>query len=136
MPEHDSRRIVVGYIPTAEGEAALNAAIAEAARRGIALLVINASRGGAVVDDRRAADAALAQVAAQAREAGVAATVQAPDGSDPVDAVLDAANHEHTEALVIGLRRRSPVGKLFLGSTAQRLLLGAECPVVAVKAAR
>jgi len=37
--------------------------------------------------------------------------------------------------VVIGLRRRTAVGKLVLGSTSSRLLLGLDCPILAVKAA-
>ena len=38
--------------------------------------------------------------------------------------------------IVIGLRHRTAVGKLLMGSVAQRILLDARCPVLAVKAER
>jgi nucleotide-binding universal stress UspA family protein len=39
------------------------------------------------------------------------------------------------EAIVIGIRHRSAVGKMLMGSVAQRVLLDAPCPVIAVKPA-
>lgn len=52
---------------------------------------------------------------------------------DPVDAVLDEIRDHDVSRLVIGLKRRSPVGKALLGSISQRLLLESPVPVVAVK---
>ncbi len=59
---------------------------------------------------------------------------QAPDDLDPAEELISAAEATEAEFIVIGLRRRSPVGKLLLGSNAQRVLLDASCPVLAVKA--
>ena len=52
---------------------------------------------------------------------------------DPTDAVLDEIKTHDVSRLVIGLKRRSPVGKALLGSVSQRLLLESPVPVVAVK---
>ena len=50
------------------------------------------------------------------------------------DEILERAAGVDADLIVIGQRRRSPVGKMLLGSTSQRILLDAVCPVVAVKA--
>jgi nucleotide-binding universal stress UspA family protein len=55
-------------------------------------------------------------------------------GKDPVNDVLDTAEEMQAELIVIGIRRRTPVGKLVLGSNSQSILLEATIPVLAVKA--
>jgi nucleotide-binding universal stress UspA family protein len=49
-------------------------------------------------------------------------------------AIVDEAREVGASLVVIGMRRRSRVGKLLLGSTAQDILLGVACPVLAIKA--
>ena len=44
--------VVVGYVPRPEGEAALEQAIAQARTRDTRLVVVNSSRGDALVDER------------------------------------------------------------------------------------
>jgi len=55
-------------------------------------------------------------------------------GLEPAEDIIAVAQEVSADFIVIGLRRRSPVGKLILGSNAQRILLEAPCPVLAVKA--
>jgi nucleotide-binding universal stress UspA family protein len=55
-------------------------------------------------------------------------------GMDVAEDLIAVAEESGAEMIVIGLRRRSPVGKLILGSNAQTILLDAPCPVLAVKA--
>ena len=47
--------------------------------------------------------------------------------------IVDLATELDADMIVIGMRRRSPVGKLFLGSAAQDVLLNASVPVLAVR---
>lgn len=77
----------------------------------------------------------LNSVRAQLDEAGVTYEIrQLVRGFDPAEDMIKVAEEVSAELIIIGLRRRSPVGKLILGSNAQRILLDAPCPVLAVKA--
>jgi nucleotide-binding universal stress UspA family protein len=129
--------IVVGYVPKAEGRAALRRAAEEATLRDAKLVVVNSQRGGRSFDSDEAAesDAALTEVREQLESTGVPYEVrQLVRGLDPAEDLVAVAEQVQAEFIVIGLRRRSPVGKLILGSNAQRVLLDAPCPVLAVKA--
>ena len=52
---------------------------------------------------------------------------------DQSTGVIKVAAEVDATLVVLGIRRRTPVGKLLMGSVAQRVLLDAECPVLAVK---
>lgn len=127
--------IVVGYVPTPEGEAALTQAITEARKNNSTLVVINSSKGEAAVDNRFAQDDDIQGIEQRLATQGIQHVIKRPvRGHDAAAEVLDAAEEHKADLIVIGLRRRTPVGKLIMGSTSQRILLEADCPVLAVKA--
>ncbi len=116
-------RIVVGYSSRPEGRAALRRALAEAGLR----------HGGLIV--QHGPDDDLPELVDVLDRAGVAYELRPlQDHLEPADHLLELAEDTGAAFIVIGLRRRSPVGKLLLGSNAQRVLLDASCPVLAVKA--
>jgi nucleotide-binding universal stress UspA family protein len=127
--------VVVGYAATPEGRAELARAADEALLRASDLVVVNSSRrrDGDVDEESFRVDFAL--VSQRLDDGGVQVDVRRlGEGLEPADALMAAAEELGASVLVIGLRRRSPVGKLILGSNAQRVLLDASCPVLAVKA--
>ncbi|MBI4941223.1 MAG: universal stress protein [Actinobacteria bacterium] len=128
--------VVVGFVPTPEGWAAIEAATDAARVAADRLVVVNTSRGDAYADPRYAQEHHLAELRGRLDAAGVPyEVVQRMRGRDGAEEVLAAAEEHAAGLVVIGLRHRTPVGKLLLGSTAQRILLEADCPVLAVKAA-
>lgn len=130
--------IVVGYLDSPEGREALRAATAEAQSRSTDLVVVVSERTSRLgADEISARDAALGVVRGELTAAGVPfqVSIQGETG-DPADDLVSVATELDAQMIVIGLRRRSPVGKLILGSNAQRILLDAPCPVLAVKPER
>ncbi len=129
--------VVVGYLAKPEGEAALEAAIEEARRRRARLVVVRSHRGGPGYDAQAAAEgeAEVDRVRDVLKQAKVDHEVrQVVRGFEPAEDLINVAEETAADLIVIGLRRRSPVGKLILGSNAQQVLLDAPCPVLAVKA--
>ena len=129
--------VVVGYVNKPEGRAALARGIEEAKLRGLRLVVVSSHRGGQEYDTEAAgkAQVELDEVRAELEGTGVDFELrQLVRGFEPAEDLIGLASDSDAALLVIGLRRRSPVGKLILGSNAQRILLDAACPVLAVKA--
>jgi len=124
--------VVVGYVRTDEGQAALAAAIGSL-REGERLVVVH-----------KAEEAELggfsAEQDAESLHADLAERGISPDvvtlfaGDEPADVIVAQAEQQDARLIVIGLRRRSPVGKILLGSTAQAVLFNAPCPVLSVRA--
>lgn len=116
--------IVVAYADTPPGHAAMSASV-EAATDGEAVIVVLAVRGEAPPD--------VTDVEARWPELNGRVEVDRADLGDPSDAVVQVAQRRDARLVVLGLRERSAVGKMIFGSTAQRILLDATCPVLAVK---
>lgn len=130
--------IVVGYVSTNEGEAALERAFEECKLRNEQLTVIHSDRGGAGLSGEAARknDSDLRRVGSRLEDAGVQGEVRGlVRGKEPAEDLIAVAEETDASLIIIGLRRRTPVGKLILGSNAQRVLLDAPCDVLAVKAA-
>lgn len=127
--------ILVAYVPRPEGQAALDKGIEMARERGEALLVVNASPGGSGEDPARADVQDVERVEQQIAASGLQAEFkQFVRGRNAIDEIAELVDLRHVSMLVIGLRRRSAVGKLLLGSMAQEILLTIPCPILAVKA--
>jgi len=130
-------RIVAGFLRSPEGRAALTRALEEAELRGGELLVVHSMRGGErdELEQVMSYREEFEQLEARLRDSGVRyRLIEYARGNAPAEDLLQAAKDEDADMIVIGIRRRSPVGKLILGSNAQDILLHADCAVLAVKA--
>lgn len=125
--------VVVGYTPNAYGQAALAAGIAEASLRGERLVVVNATKGDALVDQRFATQAQVQEVSDDLAHHDLDVDVRQSVGADIADQILAVVAETDASRLVIGVRHRTAVGKLLLGSVAAHLLMECPCPVLAVK---
>lgn len=127
--------ILVAYVPRPEGKAALEKGMEIAGRRKERLVVVNASPGGGKEDPSMADVQDVERVEQLLARSGLDATFkQFVRGKNAVEEIEEMVDTLQVSLLIIGLRKRTPVGKLFLGSVAQEILLSVPCPVLAVKA--
>lgn len=153
---YEQMKIVAAYKPSKLGDAVLTAARDEARVRNAELLIawhrgaervavpgplalMDPSSERAVIGDHRSDDIDkfrqdLDAIALRIRADGVPCeAVLLVDGGSHAAAILDLAHNAHADLIVVGIQERSKVGKVVLRSEAQRILLQAECAVLAVK---
>lgn len=126
--------ILVGYVPNPEGKAAVIRAISEARRSEEPLLIVNSAIEPVDSTGSVPVETVKNELRNLLDPSGVPYTIrQLALGENAADVILSSAEEVGASLIVIGVRKRSPIGKLILGSTTQRVLLEAECPVTAVK---
>jgi nucleotide-binding universal stress UspA family protein len=115
--------VCVAVTDSSEGHAALEAAAHEAVQLNAPLVAVNLT--GADLDTSAISSDLAYEVVVPS----------SPSSLDEVEQVLQVIEKRpDITRLVVGVRKRSPVGKAVLGSIAQRLILDAPVPVLSVKA--
>jgi nucleotide-binding universal stress UspA family protein len=126
--------IIVAYAPRPEGRAALDKGIEMAGQNKERLLVVNAISGANQDDPSRADASEVEAVERRLAEAGVDGEFKRfVRGRNAVQEIVDLAESPDVTVVVVGLRQRSPIGKLILGSVSRDIILSVRCPVLAVK---
>ena len=86
------------------------------------------------LEDIQTAEEELENIRRSFRDEGIECKTEAIVSSiSPGEDLVEFAQEKEIEEIIIGVRRRSKVGKLIFGSNAQYIILMARCPVVAVK---
>jgi nucleotide-binding universal stress UspA family protein len=130
--------IVLAHQKSNSHQLALEEAAKQAQLRQTSLVVIHVPEGVDVDVNEEQRNRLNGEIAEGLQKLGLdklSWDLQVTTGEDVADAILDSVSDADAELLVIGARRRNPVGKLFMGSVTQKLILRADVPVLVVKAA-
>jgi nucleotide-binding universal stress UspA family protein len=137
-----SKPIIVGYDPQTFDRAPVNFAVAAARFTGAPLVIASVCAGSAVrdgsaagrLDEDLAADAsgALDEVDRELDAEGIAVEFRQIDNTSAARALHEAAEAQEAGLLVVGSTTRGAIGRVLPGSTAERLMHGAPCPIAIV----
>jgi nucleotide-binding universal stress UspA family protein len=131
-----AKQFLVGYTGSPESQAALKLAIEEARMYDAKLFVITSQEGGATEKPGELAEiqTSLQGAREQLADADIAYEVsESVRGLSPGEDLVRFATDNRIERIFVGVEKKSRTRKLILGSTAQYIILKAECPVVAAK---
>lgn len=136
--------VILAAVDNSErSERVVKFAVEEAKLRGEELILIHCielTPGSRIVEEDvkeyavQTGEELLSNFASKAREEGVECeSILVREIKDPGKSIVEVASEIKPTLIVIGVRERSPAGKLLFGSTAQHVILHAEQPVVCVK---
>ncbi|PWH06081.1 universal stress protein [Brachybacterium endophyticum] len=125
-------KILLGYVPSPTSEAALEYALREVRTKDAQLIVLASERGA---DPRKTGgEGATAELRERLEASGASYELRTvPSRDDAADDILKTIEQDAVDLVILGIRHRTPIGKMLLGSTAQRVIMEAPCPVVCVK---
>lgn len=130
------KKIMVCYTGSRSSHTALKAAI-ERAKGSEAKIYVVASLEKGTEDEQKTIgqlEGALKSAEDQLKKEGIPCeTHLLVRGMTPDEDLVAYAKEQDIDEIVIGIRKRSKMGKLIFGSTAQYLILNAHCPVLTVK---
>ncbi len=129
-------KILVGYDHSNVSKEALKLAIVHAKAFKGEIFVVNSLTGGGGTTENEIRKARESLEEAQAildRESIPGENHLLIKGHTPSEDIIQFADQNDVDEIIIGIRRRSKVGKLIFGSNAQYIILKAPCPVVTVK---
>lgn len=129
-------KILVGYDGTNAAKEALNLAKSNAKKFGASVEVVTSMQKGTESDqkDIEQAERGLDYAKSLLEEDGIECNTHLLiRGLSAGEDLIEFANEHQVDQIIVGVKRRSKVGKLLMGSTAQYVILQAQCPVVTVK---
>jgi len=129
-------KILVGFDRSKASEDALNLALKHAQAFNAEVHIMTSLEQGASLkkEDIDRAENQLEKVRKPYKAADIACEVHTSVSyQSPGEDMVRFAKNKGIDQIIIGVRRRSKVGKLMTGSTAQYIILNAPCPVLTVK---
>jgi len=129
-------KLVVGYDGTNSAKEALNLAKSHAKVFGASVEVVTSMQKGTESErkDIEQAERGLEYAKSLFEENSIACNTHLLiRGLSAGEDLVEFANENQIDQIFVGVKRRSKIGKLLMGSTAQYVILQAECPVITVK---